>query len=66
MKLPTNETELRLYAIGYVDGNVHGYSAIEEWTRAELNQANDYWYQRGYDAGVADFADDTYPQGETK
>ena len=60
MKLPTNETELRLYAIGYVDGNVHGYSAIEEW------KANDYWYQRGYDAGVADFSYDTYPQGETK
>ena len=63
MKLPTNETELRLYALGYVDGKVHGYSTIEDWTANELNLAHDYWYKRGYDAGVADFVDEEYELG---
>jgi hypothetical protein len=66
MKMPTNETELRLYALGYVDGKVHGYVTIEDETLVELNIAHDYWYQRGYDAGVADFAYDINPQGEEK
>ena len=35
--LPTNETELRLYAVGYLDGKVNGYSSMD----------GDYWYKRG-------------------
>lgn len=55
--MPTNETELRLYALGYVDGYVYGYITIEEWTLNELNIAHNYWYQRGYDAGIAEYCD---------
>jgi len=51
--LPTNETELRLYAVGYLDGRVNGYSSMD----------GEYWYKRGYDAGVADYCDNL--QGET-
>lgn len=43
--LPRNETELRLYAIGYLDGKVNGYS----------NMDGAYWYKRGFDAGIADY-----------
>ena len=45
--LPRNETELRLYSAGYLDGKVNGYSNLD----------GDYWYKRGYDAGVADYCD---------
>lgn len=58
MKTPTTETELRLYALGYVDGKIHGYQTMEKWTINELNTTHDYWYQRGYDAGIADFCED--------
>ena len=48
MKLPTNETELRLYGLGYADGYVYGSITVG-------SVAHDYWYKRGYDAGVADY-----------
>ena len=49
--LPRNETELVAYAAGYLDGKVHGYS----------NMDGEYWYKRGFDAGVADYCE----QGDT-
>ena len=61
MKMPTNENELRVYALGYVDGNVHG---VEDSNKTlEMR----YWYKRGYDAGIADYCtEENKFEGETK
>lgn len=50
--LPRNETELRLYSAGYLDGKVNGYSSMD----------GEYWYKRGFDAGIADYCYN--PQGK--
>lgn len=51
--LPRNETELRLYSAGYLDGKVNGYSSMD----------GEYWYKRGYDAGVADYCEQVETNG---
>ena len=49
-----------MYALGYVDGNVHG---VEDSNKTlEMR----YWYKRGYDAGIADYCtEENNFEGET-
>jgi hypothetical protein len=60
--MKTNECRFYAYARGYNDGRHKGAEDDSPWFTQNIDPEIRRKYREGYERGVADFCEDTYPE----